>query len=240
MIVNNLSLKSVSVCMATYNGEKYIFEQLKSILNSDKITEVIISDDGSTDKTKNIIESFKDKRIKIIEGPKKGLIKNFENSIKNATGKFIFLSDQDDVWLDNKVDIMLEKLCKYDLVCSDCFVTNKDLEVTTQSFFKLNKSKKGIFKNIVKNSYLGCCIGFNQKLVKDILPFPEKIGMHDWWIGLVAELKYSTLFLEEKLIYFRRHSNTNSITACESNFSISRKIKWRLTIAYSLLKKILF
>lgn len=239
MTVNNLSIKSVSVCMATYNGEKYIFEQLKSILKSDKITEVIVSDDGSTDKTKTIIESFNDKRIKIIKGPKKGLIKNFENSIKNANGNFIFLSDQDDVWLDNKVDIMLEKLCKYDLVCSDCFVTNEKLGIINQSFFELNQSKPGIKKNLIKNSYLGCCMAFKRVIIKDILPFPEKVGMHDWWIGLVAELNYKTSFLDEKLIYYRRHGKTNSITANKSTFSIYQKVIWRLNIAFNLLKKAL-
>lgn len=235
-MLDSSTIKLVSVCMATYNGEAYIYDQLRSILKSDKITEIIISDDGSTDKTKLIIESFNDKRIKIIEGPKKGLIQNFENAIKNSSGEVIFLSDQDDIWLDLKVDSTLEKLHDYDLVCSDCFVTNEKLEITNQSFFELNKSRKGIIKNIIKNSYLGCCLAFKRELIKDILPFPKKIGMHDWWIGLVAELKYSTFFLDEKLIYFRRHSNTNSITARKSNFSIAKKIKWRLYITFNLFK----
>lgn len=235
-MLDSYKIKSVSVCMATYNGEAHIYEQLISILKSDKITEIIVSDDGSTDETRLIIESFNDKRIKIIEGPRKGLIKNFEYAIKNSSGDVIFLSDQDDVWLDSKVDIMLEKLHNYDLVCSDCIVTNGKLEVINQSFFKLNQSRKGVIKNVIKNSYLGCCMAFKKELIKDIVPFPNGIGMHDWWIGVVAELKYSTLFLNEKLMYFRRHSDTNSVTASKSPFLIEKKIKWRLYLVYNLFK----
>ena len=92
-------MKKISVAMATYNGEKYIKKQIESILiNLNKDDELIISDDGSKDKTLDIIKSIKDKRIKIISGPKQGVIKNFENALNNCTGEYIFLSDQDDIW----------------------------------------------------------------------------------------------------------------------------------------------
>ena len=232
-----MSKKSVSICMATYNGEKYILQQLKSILKSNKISEIIISDDNSTDNTVSIINGIKDQRINLINGPQKGIIKNFENAIKNSSGDIVFLSDQDDVWLESKVDKMLEELQHFDLVCSDCFVTNEKLGIVNQSFFELNQSRAGIKKNLIKNSYLGCCMAFKRVIIKDILPFPERIGMHDWWIGLVAELNYKTSFLDEKLIYFRRHGNTNSVTADKSTFSIYQKAIWRLNIAYNLFKK---
>lgn len=95
----------ISVCVATYNGEKYLQEQLDSILiQLAPDDELIISDDFSTDKTRSILDSYRaDPRIKLLEGPQKGIIKNFEHAINQASGDLIFLADQDDVWLPDKV-----------------------------------------------------------------------------------------------------------------------------------------
>ena len=133
----------ISVAMATYNGEKYIKEQLESILRQLNVNdEVVISDDGSTDNTIKIVNDFKDSRIKIICGPKKGIIKNFENAIKNCTGKYIFLSDQDDIWLDNKVNEVLNCF-KSDITCvlHDAKIVDTNLNAIDDSFFKFRKSK---------------------------------------------------------------------------------------------------
>ena len=115
----------ISVCMATYNGEKYIREQIDSILAQlgDK-DELIVSDDGSADATLSIVRSFSDPRIKIISNTgKHGTNGNFENALKHAQGDYIFLSDQDDVWLPGKVNICLQALQTAHLVVHDCYVT---------------------------------------------------------------------------------------------------------------------
>ena len=102
----------ISVCVATYNGEKFIREQIESILcqlSSDD--EIIVSDDGSTDGTIVIINCIGDKRIRIIEGPRKhSPTFNFENALKEAKGDYIFLADQDDVWKTNKVEVCMKWL----------------------------------------------------------------------------------------------------------------------------------
>ena len=101
----------ISVCIATYNGEKYIKEQLDSILPQlKKLDEIIISDDKSKDKTLKIIKTLNDSRIKIFTNPKKGLISNFENAITKSSGDYIFLSDQDDIWHENKIQFYLTVL----------------------------------------------------------------------------------------------------------------------------------
>ena len=229
----------ISVCMATYNGEKYIKEQLSSILSqlSEK-DEIIVSDDSSTDKTVEIIESFQDKRIKILKNNKfRQPNLNFENALKYSKGDIIFLSDQDDVWVKNKVEIILNQLKKYDLIVSDAFITNEKLNITNESLFSEVNSNRGILKNIIKNTYYGCCMAFKRKVLKKALPFPKtrEIG-HDLWLGIIADRYFKVKFLKEKLIYFRRHENTLT-TIKKSKRRLIVKLLGRVKVLYYFLKK---
>ena len=205
--------EKVSVAMATYNGEKYIKEQIETILNNlDDKDELVISDDGSSDMTIEIINKINDKRIKLLEGPRKGLKKNFENAIKNTTGDVIFLSYQDDIWMENKVEKVLECFNNnnYILIQHDAVVVGENDKVIYESFAEHRKVKTGVIKNLIKNSYHGCCIAFRKELIKEILPIPDNVYLHDEWIGIVAELNGKTYFLDEKLIKYRRHSENTS------------------------------
>jgi len=226
----------ISVCMATYNGEKYLQEQLKSILTQiNKTDEIIISDDSSTDRTLEIINSFNDPRIKVINNQKfKSPIFNLENAINYSSGDIIFLSDQDDVWMPCKVKTVRAYLTDYDVVLSDCKIVDSDLNVVEESFFKLNRSRKGLINNIVKNSYLGCCLAFKKETLSLALPFPKDIPMHDIWLGLVFELFFKAKFLKIPLIFYRRHDSNVSITSEKSSFSLYEKVVFR----YNILKYI--
>jgi len=232
----------ISVCIATYNGEKYIKEQLVSILSQlNEKDEVIISDDSSTDKTISIINSFNDERIIIYQHQKfKSAIFNFENSLKYATGDYIFLADQDDVWMINKVETIKEFLDTYDLVLSDANIIDSEGKVINDSFYLLNSSNNGLLSNIVKNSYLGCTMAFNRKILEKVLPFPKDIPMHDWWIGLIAEVYGKTFFIKDKLISYRRHGNNISYAGEKSKYSFYRKIIFRLLMIKILMKKVIF
>lgn len=231
----------VSVCLASYNGEKFIREQILSILAQlSEEDELIVSDDGSTDHTLEILESIPDNRICIYHNAmNKGVIGNFENALNKATGDCIFLSDQDDLWLPDKKQKMQQLLASYDLVVSDCKIVDGDNKILVESFFQQFGSGPGFRKNFIKNTYLGCCMAFRKELLKYVLPFPADIAMHDIWIGLNAEIRGSTYFTESPLLLYRRHGANASCAAEKSPNSVTYKIKYRAIMLYRLLQRAL-
>ncbi len=235
-----------SVCIASYNGEKYIEEQLRSILQQlCPDDEVVISDDGSTDRTIEIIESIGDKRIRIVHNDCHNVRKNFENALREARGEVIFLSDQDDVWLPGKYARCIEELKKVDLVCTNSILTDEHLNVICNDFFKQYHSKKGVIRNIINGTYYGSCMAFRRTLLSSALPIPSSKDMnHDLWIGLVAEMTGSVKFISEPYLLYRRHMNTVSLTRdysdCRFYNRSSRplwvKIRTRIIVSYYVCK----
>jgi hypothetical protein len=187
----------ISVCVPTFNGAPYIAAQLASILRSPRVSEVLVSDDGSTDGTLDVLRAIGDARVQVIDGPRRGLIRNYEALLARARGEFVFLADQDDVWLPEKVETMVAHLENADLVVSDCTVTDVDLAVVNPSFFALRRSGPGLLRNLLRNSYLGCCMAMRRDLLRHALPFPERLPMHDWWLGLVGETFGRVAFIPE-------------------------------------------
>lgn len=203
-----------TVCIATYNGEKYIVAQLKSILEQlQPKDEIVVSDDGSTDNTIAKIESVGDKRVRVIHSGYHMVKKNFENALRAARGDIIFLSDQDDVWLPGKYARCVKELERVDLVCTNSIMTDEDLQVVNEDFFSLYHSGPGIFKNAFNNTYYGSCMAFRRKLLDKALPFPKtrEIG-HDIWLGLVAEMTGTVVFINTPYLLYRRHSGTSTQT----------------------------
>ncbi len=214
----------VSVCIATYNGEKYIAEQLQSILNEiDHNDEVIISDDNSTDGTIDIVNNFKDKRIKIYYNQgEKGYTSNFENALTKVLGDLIFLTDQDDIWLPGKYKTVVANLSTSDLVVTNSKVTDENLNIINESFFSIYNSGSGIVKNTICNTYYGSCMAFNRKVLHYSLPFPKnkEIGF-DIWIGFVAEIIGKVKFIKEPYLLYRRSDST--VTQLGSLMSRSKR-----------------
>ena len=225
----------ISVALAAYKGEQYIAEQLESILRQlGENDEVIVSDDYPAGKTRDIVKSMasQDKRIRYIEGEGKGVVKNFENAIRNCTGDVIFLSDQDDIWLPGKVEnVMAEIRGGAQLVLHDASVTDADLNITDESYFSSHGSNASFFGNLLKNSFVGCCMAFTRELMTETLPFPEELPMHDWWIALIAlKKKRKTVLLAKPLILWRRHGD--NVTGGKTSFM--QKVTWRLKMISSL------
>jgi glycosyltransferase involved in cell wall biosynthesis len=197
--------------MATYNGEKYIREQLDSILcQINDEDEIIVSDDGSIDSTIKIIQSYNDKRIKIFKNNGlRGYAHNFENALNHSSGNYIFFSDQDDVWLPDKVKKMLPYLKEDNLVICNAFFTDKDLK-KQQTINQWRPYKKGFFQNLYKNTFWGCTFAFTSKIKNYCTPIPANIIGHDSWIALLCELKFKIVYVKQPLMLYRRHGNNLS------------------------------
>ena len=224
----------ISVCLAAYNGEKHIGAQIASILASSRVAELLVSDDGSTDCTRAAVAAVADPRVRLLVGPGRGVVRNFEFLLGQATGKYLFLADQDDVWLERKVDAMMQALDKADLVVSDCAIVDDRLHVVAPSFFAARGSGPGLVKNFLCNSFLGCCMAFRRELLDYVLPFPATIPMHDWWIGLMASRRGRVRFLHEVLVLYRRHE-ANATYAVVSEASLLQQLRWRLHMLGALL-----
>lgn len=233
----------ISVCMATYNGERYLWRQVESILAqlSDG-DELIVSDDGSTDGTLTLLESLADPRLRILHNSgKHGVNANFDNALRHAGGEYIFLSDQDDVWLPGKVSRCLRELQEHICVVHDAFITDGDLQPCGSTLFSLTGTPRpGVWRNIMRNSFTGCCMAFRAELLGHAAPIPLGGGFfHDQWLGLVALRHGSVASITEPLILFRRNDFSASSAGHKSRLSLFQKLKYRAMLAARLCPQLL-
>ncbi len=227
----------VSVCMGTFNGERFIGPQLESILTQlGPQDEVVVSDDGSTDRTLEEIRRFGDARVRIFEVPRLGVARNFENALARSAGRYLFLSDQDDMWLEGKLTVTCEALETHALVVSDCKVADAEGRPLHESYFALIGSGPGVVRNLLRNSYLGCCMAFRRELLELALPIPSAVA-HDYWIGMLGELTGQPFFLRRALLLYRRHDATASYAAGESRRPLAVRVGSRITLAWHLMRR---
>ena len=227
----------ISVCIATYNGERFLKRQVTSILSQiDVKDEVIVADDGSVDNTLTILRDLNDPRIRIVDGAHRhSPTWNFEKALKEARGEYIFLSDQDDVWMPEKVAVTMRYLQQYDCVVSDNVTVAADDSVISDSFYAVNNTRPGKYYNLLlKNGYLGCCMAFRRNVLDAALPFPADIPMHDIWIGNVAAFKYSVCFIPDKLMHYNRHGDNASTASAPSAYSLRQKLGFRWSVIQNL------
>ena len=226
--------------MATYNGAAYIDEQIESILNQlDATDELIIADDASTDNTVPIIQQRQDPRIRFLGSRRVGSpVLNFEYALRHASGQYIFLADQDDIWAANKMATVLPLLEQHDLVLTDCTLVDQYNVLLKPSFFALRGSKSGFWYNLRRNSYMGCCMAFRRELLEYAMPFPAHIHMHDWWIGLIAEVRGRVYFLPQPLLRYRRHSANASPTGA-TTYSLWQQLVNRVWMGWAVAQRLL-
>lgn len=233
----------ISVCMASYNGEKYIEQQIISILKqlSDD-DELIISDDSSTDNTIKLIKKINDPRIKIyFNESEKGYTNNFENALKHANGEYIFISDQDDVWIDGKISACLAQLEKYQMVITDAEIVDSELNPIYNSHFAYTSVRSGFWNNFSKTRYIGACMAFRRCVLDKAIPIPENRSLcaYDYWLAIVSELYFKVGLIQTPYLKYRRHENNASSGGLEkSNITLLKKIVKRVYCGYHLVKLI--
>jgi glycosyltransferase involved in cell wall biosynthesis len=227
----------ISVCMATYNGARWIEQQLESVLAQlDEDDEVVVVDDASSDATVHNIKAIDDARIRLFANERNlGVNRSFERALFLARGRVLFLCDQDDVWFDGKVRRVMqgfEERPDVTLVQSDARIIDAaGLDVGRTYFGASLPFEPGVLRNIVRCRFLGCALAVKAEIRDRFIPFPAKIPGHDMWIGIVNELYGKTLFISEPLIGYRRHGNNASP---DRRQGILQMIIWRWQLVRGL------
>lgn len=225
----------IDVCMATYNGAAFVKEQISSILTQlPPQGRLLISDDGSQDRTLSIIRQLPDPRIILLQGPRKGVVRNFEFLLTQSTANIIFLADQDDIWLPGRLDTMTEALGDADLVASNAKIIQTETKAITGDLFSWRTAHGSIAKHIARNGFVGCTIAFRRHLLNLALPFPPKIPMHDQWLGLIALRSGRVKVIDEPLLLYRRHAGT--ATEFKSSRRLLSKMSDRVYVSIAMLK----
>lgn len=215
-------LKKVDVILASYNGEKYIKEQINSILLClDKVKDhecqLLISDDCSQDGTLKIISEINDDRVKLIDSTRAGgVLANFERLIKYSNADYVFFADQDDIWIEDKVSVFLDAFNKIEnehdstpvLLYSDVTLVNTNLNVIHNSMMEVQKiiEKPSFCELLVSNSVTGCAMAANRVLLNKIKKINEHdVIMHDWYLALVAKSTGYLKFVPGQYVLYRQH-----------------------------------
>ena len=242
-------MERVDILVATCNGEKYVKEQIDSILNQTyENIRVIVSDDRSDDSTPKILKEIakSDKRVILnLQKERLGVINNFEFLLKQVKSNFYMFSDQDDFWLPNKVEKMMErqKQENADLVFGDLEVVNEKLETMYPSYGdymllnrKIRKCINSYEFNYLYNCVTGCTILGKTSMLDKILPLPNtsKYVLHDHWIGIITGIYGKVAYVEETYIKYRQHGNnqvgTDKISHKFKKFSDVRELFLKIKI----------
>ncbi len=232
----------ISVCMATYNGSLYLHKQIKSILEQlSGSDELIIVDDCSSDESVKIILSLKDPRIStlILNNKNIGVNKSFEIAILKASNEVILLADQDDIWVDGRIELM--KTC-FEVpgvslaVGNSNYIDAEDNAISMPILSLKKEDSKKTLKNIIniligKSSYFGCTMAFKKEILKYIMPFPSYIESHDLWIAMACIMNKSIVHVEDIVLLRRLHGKNTSL----AKRPIIKKLWSRVILVLSLI-----
>lgn len=213
----------VSIPIITYNGEKYLEEQLDSIYSQTyKNIEVLAFDDNSSDNTKNILENYHQSHgLKYTVNQNNiGFQKNAAQSIAACNGDFIAPADQDDIWKSHKIETLINSIGDNVLIYTDSAPILEDGTQISSHFFQVDKNMIEGNHNLaflLNNCVAAHAMLFKKELLDYILPIPEGIIFHDWWIAFVASTYGSIKYLDEPLNYYRRHDTQVTVNNKENS-----------------------
>jgi glycosyltransferase involved in cell wall biosynthesis len=228
--------------MAVYNGAAFVVPQIDSILRQLRSgDELIVVDDASHDRSQALLRGIGDPRLHVhCNEANTGVLRAFEKALRLARGEIVFLSDQDDVWLEGKIDKMLavyQARPEVTMVLSDARLIDEAGRVISESYFSLRgRFAAGLVRNFVKNKYLGCTLSFRRSMLKRFLPIPEDVPMHDIWFGALNEIYGRTHFIDEPLVAYRRHPRNASPLVRRGMGQI---LRWRWRLAKNLALRVM-
>lgn len=229
----------VSIAMATYNGGKYLREQLDSLYSQTRIPdEVVVCDDNSTDNTVEILEEYKQRKglRYYVNNSALGVNKNFEKAIRLCTGDYIAICDQDDVWMPQKIEISLKKLQEIEVNGKPACVSSRCHDMDADGNVKLKPAISDTCGYIATMADFdcksqGCSLMMNRLLIEKLNHFPEKEPLYDVYIGIVAAYIGDKYNLGVPLMYYRHHANNVIAKSRKENplYSkvINRLLKWK-------------
>lgn len=203
----------ISIALCTYNGANFLPQQLDSILNQTyKHIELVVVDDGSSDGTKEILKQYaaKYEHIKLYSNKKNiGFNANFQKAISYCSGDFIAISDQDDIWLENKLELLYQNIGNNWLIFSNSSFINEEEKIISGQILNENFSLKDkTYKSLLFSNFV---TGHTSLFSKEFTPFLFPIsneGFYDWWMGFVAIYHKKITYLGQKLTLHRIHSNS--------------------------------
>jgi glycosyltransferase involved in cell wall biosynthesis len=230
----------ISVCMAAYNGEKFIQEQVASVLRQlESGDELIIVDDASQDLTRDVIAEFHDHRLILIRhDSRRGIVSTFEHAIRSASGDMIFLCDQDDVWSPNKVSRVTRILFEHpevSLVATNLKIIDENGKTVADRGSDTKRPfDSRLLPNLFSNRFQGSAMAFRSSLIQEVLPFPQGCYLlHDAWIGLRnTQVGRKAYYLDEDLLLYRRHSRNAS-----HRLNVAQKIFKRTRLLTALVQR---
>jgi hypothetical protein len=231
----------VSVVMTVYNGRRFLRAQVESILcQFEANDELVVVDDASTDDSVELLTSLNSSQIRIFRNTEnQGVIKSFERGLQLAREEYIFLSDQDDLWLPGKRSAFVaqfEHNRSTLVVISDAEVINGDGEIIAKSFMSVRHGfKGGVVATIWRNRYLGCAMAVRRSLLRVALPIPPGVPMTDMWLGVLGQIKGRVIYLQTPYLQYRRH-NKNS-TPLYSQLRWRTMIRGRLGLLTALIRR---
>lgn len=217
--------KNVDILLATYNGERFLREQLSSLEQQTfRSWRLVARDDGSSDATRTLLAEFRARHpslVKLVEdgAGRLGPVGNYNRLLENSTAEYVLFSDQDDVWRPDKIEHLLRVAGEEErpgvplLVHSDLEVVDCNLQVLAASFWRyqyINPAKCEWPRLLVQNVVTGCACLFNGALRRAALPIPAEAVMHDWWVALVAAISGKICWTAKPTVSYRQHGSNDT------------------------------
>lgn len=226
----------ISVVLASYNGGRYIGAQLRSLLaGMADCDEIVVSDDASTDDTLDVVRAIGDSRVRVLPFKERvGYQRNFERAIREARGRYIFFSDQDDICLPERIPLSLNALQRSSFVCADATVVDEELNPLSSSYFAWRKvGNFGALQLFVHPDVVGATMACSKEFLTKALPLPVGVP-HDQWLSVLAAAKGQLGVIRQPVILYRRHASVTSLsglTGVRRSITIVARERFRLLAA---------